>query len=190
MINNKPAPTDRPILEVIKNRWSPVAFSDKPLDEETVKTLLEAARWAASSFNEQPWNYVVGHKGDETHKKLGECLMEGNAWAKNAGVLMLSVANMFFAHKHKPNRHGMYDTGTSTGYMFLQATSMDIAMHEMAGFDAEKAREYFKISEDFEPCAMIAIGYPGDHDALEPDQKEREESPRVRRSVEEMIWKI
>ena len=180
MINSKPANPDHPILDVIKNRWSPVAYSNEPVAEEKVMSLLEAARWAPSSFNEQPWSYVVGFKGDETHKKLAETLNDGNAWAREVPVLMLSLASLKFSRNDKPNRHAMHDTGCATGFMFLQATGMDLYMHEMAGFDSDKAREFFKISEDYEPAAMIAIGHPGDSD---------EDSPRERKSVDEMIWK-
>lgn len=155
-----------------------------------MEALLEAARWAASSFNEQPWSYVVGHKGDETFEKLGDCLMDGNSWAKEAGVLILSVAKTFFEHKHKPNRHYMHDTGAASATLHLQATSMGLYMHQMAGFDVDKAREHFKIPEDYEPAAMGAIGYPGDHDALSEELKKREQSPRSRKSIQEMLWEV
>lgn len=190
MIQDKTARTNYPVIPVIANRWSPLAYSDKPVEKEKVMSLLEAARWAPSSFNEQPWSYVVGYKGDETHAKLADCLNEGNSWAKGAGVLMLSVAKTFFDHKHKPNRHYMHDTGCAGGFMFLQATEMNLYMHQMAGYDLERARKSFGIPEDFEPAAMIAIGYPGDHDALPDELKEREQSPRSRKSTEDLIWKV
>lgn len=189
MINNKPAPTDHPITDLIANRWSPIAYNDKPVEEEKVNTLLEAARWAPSSFNEQPWSYVVGRKGDEVHARLSECLAEGNSWAKEAAVLMLSVAKTFFEHKHKPNRHYMHDTGAASVLMAIQATDMDLVLHQMAGYDLDKARASFNISEDYEPAAMIAIGYPGDAESLPDDMKERQQSPRSRKSFADMIWK-
>lgn len=188
MINNKPAKTDHPILPVIQNRWSPVAFSDTPVEKEKVESLLEAARWAPSSFNEQPWQYIVGFQGDETHQKLADCLVEGNAWAKTVPVFMLSIAKTFFEHHHKPNRHYMHDMGMATMALVLQATDMDLATHQMAGFSLEKAREAFNITEDFEPGSMIAIGYPGSAEELPDDLREREEAPRVRKDSDEMLW--
>lgn len=189
MIHDHPAPTDKPILQVIQNRWSPLAFSDQPLSQDQVKTLLEAARWAASSFNEQPWQYIVGYKGDETYEKIAQSLTEGNRWAKNAGVLMISVAKKFFAYNGKPNRHYAHDTGAASALMHLQATDMELYMHQMAGFDIEKIRHDFNVGEDHEPIAAIAIGYPGEHEALPENWKEREEAPRKRKSLDQMVWR-
>lgn len=189
MINSKPAPAGHPMNDLIANRWSPIAYANKPVEEEKLKSLLEAARWAPSSFNEQPWSYIVGRKGDEFHTKLSECLAEGNNWAKESPILMLSVAKTFFDHKHKPNRHYMHDTGAASVLMAIQATDMDLVMHQMAGFDSDKARENFNINEDYEPAAMIAIGYPGDAESLPDDMKEREQTPRSRKPFEDMIWK-
>lgn len=189
MIHSKPAPVSHPIHELIANRWSPLSYLDTPLSLGQVQSLLEAARWAPSSFNEQPWSYVVGFKGDEIHAKLADCLKEGNAWAKTAPVLMLSVAKTFFDHNHKPNRHALHDTGAASVLMALQATEMDLAFHQMAGFDSEKARMLFGIGEGFEPVAMIAIGYPGDPSVLEAKMRGREEAFRSRKATEEMVWK-
>lgn len=189
MLTSNPAPTDHDIHELIANRWSPLALSDEALDESIVNSLLEAARWAASSYNEQPWQYVLGYKGDAVHEKLAECLLEGNSWAKEAPVLMLSVAKTFFEHKHKPNRHCMHDLGAASAQMHLQAVALGLAFHQMAGFDLEKARESFGIGEDHEPAAMIAVGKAGDVEALEEGLKEREKAPRSRKAFRDLIWK-
>ncbi len=189
MIKTNPAPATKPILEVIQNRWSPVGFSPKPVEEEKLETLLEAARWAPSSFNEQPWQYMVGRFGDPVHARLCECLNEGNAWAKNAGVLMLSVAKTFFEHKHKPNRHYLHDTGAASAYMVLQATEIGLLSHQMAGFSLEKARALFKIPADYEPGSMIAIGYALEAKDLTPEQREREAQPRVRKPAADLLWR-
>lgn len=189
MIESNPAPAENDILKVIQNRWSPLAFSGDSISEDQVASLLEAARWAPSSFNEQPWSYVVGHKGDEVHQKLSETLQEGNSWAKEAGVLILSVGKSFFDHKHRPNRHFMHDLGMATALLVLQATEMNLISHQMAGFDLEKARELFNIADDYEPGSMIAIGHPGDSGALSEDLKEREKAPRSRKPSSDMIWK-
>lgn len=189
MITSKPAETENRLLDVIRNRWSPHSFEDKPFEKEKIISLLEAARWAPSSFNEQPWSYVIGLKGDETFNKLSDCLFEGNSWAKNASVLMLSIAHKFFKHNDKLNVHYLHDTGAASGYLALQATDMDLVAHQMAGFDIDKVRELFNIGDEYEPASMIAIGYQGDADTLSDDLKERERSPRTRKEISEMIWK-
>lgn len=189
MINNKPAPTDHPIADLIANRWSPIGYTDKPVEDEKLNVLLEAARWAPSAYNEQPWSYVVGRKGDDIHTKLSECLVEGNSWAKEAPILMLSIAKNFFEHKHKPNRHGMHDTGAASTLMAIQATDLDLVLHQMSGYNSEKAKESFNINEDYESAAMIAIGYPSGAESLPGDMKEREQAPRSRKPFEDMIWK-
>lgn len=180
MINSNPAPADHPIHDLIKNRWSPRAFAEKTVESEKIDSLLEAARWAPSSFNEQPWRYVVGIKGDETHAKLTECLVEGNAWAKAAPVLMLSVAKKLFDRNQKPNRHYLHDTGAASTIMALQATELGLFIHQMAGYDLDKARELFHIDETYEPAAMIAIGYPPEN--LQP-------ADRTRNPIEDIRWK-
>lgn len=190
MINSKTANTQHSIISVIANRWSPLAYSDKSVEKDKVESLLEAARWAPSSFNEQPWSYIVGFKGDEVHDKLGECLMDGNSWAKKAGVLMLSVAKLFFEHGHKLNRHSMHDLGMATMNLVLQATEMDLITHQMAGFDLDKSRKLFEIGEDYEPGSMIAIGYAGDVNELSEDMKQMQEGDRVRKESEEMVWTL
>lgn len=190
MLTSNPADTDHQVASLITNRWSPLAIDSRELELEKILSLLEAARWAPSSFNEQPWFYVLGKKGDKTHEQLASCLMSGNSWAAEAPVLMLSVAKLFFDHKHKPNRHAMHDTGAASVLMHVQATELGLAMHQMAGFDVEKARELFKIGEDYEPAVMIAVGYPGEASALSPDLQKRESMPRSRKSVKDLIWEL
>lgn len=186
----KPAPTDTEVIEVIKNRWSTLAFDNEtPLEKEKVMILLEAARWAPSSYNEQPWQYIIGYKGDETHQKLAECLMEGNSWARKVPVLMLSVSSLNFQRNDKPNRHALHDTGAASVSMALQAQALGLGFHQMAGFNLEKARELFHLDEKHEPGSMIAIGYRGEIDSLAEDLKQRELSERQRKSPEQMIWK-
>lgn len=188
MINTRTAQTEHPILDVIANRFANMAFTEQEVEKDKIASLLEAARWAPSSYNEQPWQYVIGYKGDETHAKLAECLMDGNAYARTAPVLMLSVAKKFYAHNHSLNRHAMHDVGCASGYMYLQATSMDLGMHEMGGFSVEKARESFGIGDDFEPSAVIAVGYPGDPETLPDNVKQRAVAPRSRKAFGEMMW--
>ena len=190
MLNSKPAKTEFPVAELIANRWSPVGIDpEKPVSEEEVGSLLEAARWAPSSYNEQPWRYVVGYKGDERHGQLAECLVDGNAWAREAAVLMLSVAKLKFERNDKANHHAMHDVGAASVSMHLQATELGLAMHQMAGFEIDKARELFNIDETFQPVAMIAIGYERAAEQLADGLKERDLAPRQRKPHDELIWK-
>jgi len=192
MLNSKTANTSFRILDVIKNRWSPVGFDNtKPVEKEKIDILLEAARWAPSSFNEQPWSYIIGYKGDETHEKLAGCLVEGNSWAKDVYVLMLSIAKNFFEHQHKANRFHMHDTGAANACMHLQATAENLGMHQMEGFNVEQARKYFNINKDYTPASMIAIGYPAASTENLPEQlKQRDESERGRKPHEDLLWEF
>ncbi|MBN2086752.1 nitroreductase family protein [Candidatus Peregrinibacteria bacterium] len=189
MINSKPASVNFPILSVIQNRWSPLAFSDKPVEIEKINSLLEAARWAPSSYNEQPWQYIIGIKGEENHNKISKCLSKGNAWAIHAPLLIISIAKKFFELNNEPNRHYSHDTGMATMSLVLQATEMDLVSHQMGGFDIDKIKKLFDINDKFEPISVIAIGYAGNSDDLEDNLKEREKSPRSRKSFDSLIWK-
>ena len=171
-------------------RWSPRAFDERPVGSDLLRTLFEAARWAPSSNNEQPWRYIVAskdHKSDWT--RLFDCLVEGNRrWAGGAPVLVLSIASMQFEDDGKPNRHAFHDTGLATENLVLQATALGLVAHQMAGFDVEKARADLSIPSGCEPVAMIAIGYPGDPAALPERLRERELQPRSRRPIEEWTF--
>ena len=160
----KPADTQHPIHDLFKRRWSPRAFSDQPVEADTLRMLFEAARWAPSSNNEQPWRFVVANKDHQVEwNRLLACLVESNrAWAFRAPVLILSVASLNFEDDSKPNRHAFHDTGMAVENLVLQATALGLAAHQMAGFDVERARADLKIPPGYEPVAMIAVGYPGD----------------------------
>src|SRR5213078_4673493 len=136
----KPAPTDYPIEEILQRRWSPRAFSDRMVESEKLQSLFEAARWAPSTFNEQPWAFIVATKQNlEEHARLLSCLAEKNQqWARLAPVLMVSVAKLNFDKNGKPNRHAFHDVGLAVGTMIVQATSLDLFVHQMAGFAPEK----------------------------------------------------
>ncbi len=186
----KPAETKYPVHELLRRRWSPVAFSDRRVDPETIGSLLEAARWAPSSFNEQPWSFIVATKDEpaEFERLLG-CLVEGNiTWAKQAPVLMLSVAKLNFARNQKPNRHAFHDVGLAAANLVVQATSLGLAVHQMAGILPDKAREVYGIPEDYEVVAGIALGYPGDAAKLDEKLRRREQAPRSRKPLEEFVF--
>lgn len=156
----KPAHTDYPINELMRRRWSPRAFEEgRPVERESVLTLLEAARWAPSCFNDQPRRFLVFDGSDaQALERARACLSPGNAWALKAPVLMLSVARDTFEQNGKPNRWAQHDTGLATENLLLQAVELGLAAHPMAGYDADRARSEFGIPEGFTPIAMIAIG--------------------------------
>jgi nitroreductase len=154
-----------------------------------LKTLFEAARWAASSSNEQPWRFLVGRRGEETYQKIFDALVEFNqSWAKSAPVLVLSVAKKSFTAKGSPNRHNLHDTGAATAHLTLQATANGLHSHSMAGFDPEQVRASFAIPSDYEIGAVIAIGYFGDPASLPEHLHKMEVSPRQRKPLEEFVF--
>jgi len=186
----KAAKTEFPIHDLIRLRWSPRAFSDRPVEPEKLRSLLEAARWAPSSYNEQPWAFLVATRDDpEGFARLLSVLVVGNiTWAQHAPVLMLSVAKLNFEQNGKPNRHAFHDVGQATANLIVQATAMGLYAHQMAGFHVEKAREVFAIPEGWEPVAAIALGYPGDPDSLPAPLRDREFAPRTRKPLKEFVF--
>ncbi|MEQ1795194.1 MAG: nitroreductase family protein [Nitrospira sp.] len=187
---DKPAETQFLIHDLLKRRWSPRAFSERPVGRDALLTLFEAARWAPSSSNEQPWRFVVATKEEPAdYDRLLGCLLEGNRkWASRAPVLILSVARMNFEDEAKPNRHAFHDTGLATENLLLQATALGLVAHPMAGFDIEKAQADLKIPSGYEPVAMIAVGYPGELSVLPDYLQQRELKPRERKPLTEIAF--
>lgn len=185
----KPAPSDFPVHQLIRERWSPRAFADKPISPEVLRSLFEAARWAPSSNNEQPWAYIAATKDDKaSFEKVLGTLVEFNAgWAKNAPVLAIAVARLAFAKNNAPNRMAQYDTGAATALLSVEATAHGLAVHQMAGFDPQKARQTFAIPAEWEAVAALAIGYPGNPDTLPQPLKDRELAPRTRKPISEFV---
>lgn len=186
---HNPAKTDHPVHEFIRNRWSPRAFSDKTISPETLRSLFEAARWAPSSSNEQPWAFLVATKQDpENHAKTLRTLVEFNqAWAQHAPVLVIAVSEVEFARNKTPNRNAFYDTGAAVAHLTMEATARGLFVHQMAGFDPHKASELFSIPREWEPIAVFAIGFPGDPDSLPDKLRERELAPRSRKPISEFV---
>jgi nitroreductase len=184
----KPANTGAPVHELIRNRWSPRAFADKPVAPEVLQSVFEAARWAPSSNNEQPWAYLVATNDDaENFAKMVSILVEFNAgWAQHAPVLALSVAHLK-TREGQPNRVALHDVGSATAQLTFEANARGLLVHQMAGFDAQKARQFFAIPEDWEPVAAMAIGYPGDPQRLPDRLRERELAPRSRKPPAEFV---
>jgi nitroreductase len=187
----KPAATDVALHEFIRSRWSPRAFADKPVPAAVLRSLFEAARWAPSSNNEQPWAYLVGTRDDpENYAKVLGVLVEFNAsWAKNAPVLALSVAHLKMQRDGKPNRVALHDVGSASAQLTFEANAHGLRVHQMAGFDMEKARQTFAIPPDWEPVAAMAIGYPGNPDSLPEKLRERELAPRTRKPLTEFVMR-
>jgi nitroreductase len=185
----KPAPIDFPVHELVRNRWSPRAFADKAIPHDILQSLFEAARWAPSSSNEQPWAYLVAARDDkENFEKILSVLVEFNArWAKKASVLAIAVSQLAFAKNNTPNRNAQYDTGAATAWLSVEATARGLFVHQMAGFDLEKARQIFAIPAGWDAIAALAIGYPGDPDSLPQGLKDRELAPRTRKPLSEFV---
>lgn len=186
----KPADTDHPVHDLIRRRWSPRAFADREVEKDKLASLFEAARWAPSSFNGQPWHYIVATKDDPpAFARLRDCLRPQNIqWAQHAPVLMIAVAQLAISEERGPNRHAMHDVGLANGNLVLQAVALGLVVHQIGGFFPDKARQTFGIPEGFEPLTAIAVGYPGDPDDLPPEVKARELQPRERRPLSEFVF--
>ena len=176
--------------ELIEKRYSPRAFSEEPVEEEKIVSLLEAARWSPSSMNEQPWRFIVGVKGKgETFHKIYDTIFELNqVWAQNAPVLILAVAKEFNDRNKQDNRYAEYDLGQAIAHLTLQATSLNLYLHQMGGFNPDKARKLFNIPDDYIPISVIAVGYLGNVDALPEQLKVREKAKRNRKELSELVF--
>jgi nitroreductase len=174
--------SESPLNDLIARRWSPREFVDKPIEPEKLRSLFEAARWAASSFNEQPWRFIVATKDHpaEFERVLSTLAPKNQAWAKTAWALGISAAKKTFTHSGAPNRFGIHDAGAALANLMLQANSVGLYVHGMAGFDAEKARAEFGIPPEFDMGAAFAIGY------LEPETQPP--ATRTRKPLEETVF--
>lgn len=186
----KKAVTDHPIHELIAVRWSPYGFDGRPVPEADLRSLFEAARWAASSYNEQPWSYIVATQSDpEQFARLLSCLVDANqAWAKAAPVLVLCVVSLKFARNAKDNRAAVHDLGLAAGNLSLEATHRGLCVHQMIGIHPDKARDLYGIPENFEAWTAMAIGYPAEPATLPDALKERDLAPRRRKPLCEFVF--
>ena len=188
----KPAITQVAIDTTIASRWSGRAYdAAKPVPQEQLIALLEAARWAPSCFGDEPWRFIVWNKASNPQgwQQAFDCLVPGNqAWVVNAPLLVLVCADTLFGHNQQPNRFAQYDTGAAAENLCLQAASMGMMAHQMGGFDANLAREKFNIPAQYTVMAMISVGYPADIATLSGDVLARETAPRSRKPLSELFF--
>lgn len=189
-MSEKRALTDYPIHELLAERWSPYAFQERPVSQADLRSLFEAARWAASSYNEQPWSYLIATKENPEHfQQLLSCLVEANQiWAKDAPVLALGIASLRFTRNNQDNQAAIHDLGLATGNLVVEATARGICVHQMIGILPDKARDLFNIPEGFEAWTGMAIGYQGDPMTLPDALKQRDLVPRQRKPLVQFVF--
>jgi len=181
--------TDVPVEEIFLRRWSPRAFAKQAVADRDLKAAFSAGGWAASCFNEQPWRFLVGRKGDSAWTRILDALVASNqAWASSAPVLYASFAKRTFTLNDQPNRVAQHDVGAASAQIALQATALGLYVHGMVGFDPEKLRSAFKVPDDFESVACWALGYRGDPDDLSERLKQREIEPRQRKPLSDWVF--
>lgn len=185
----KQAPAVKGVLPVVLDRWSPRSFSSRDVSPADLKRVFEAARWAASAYNEQPWRYLVGTRNSLTHKKIFSTLIGFNqGWAGSAPVLILGVASTKFSHNGTDNTYAIYDLGAASSYLTLQAAALGLYTHQMAGFDQDAARKAFGVPDDYAFGSVIALGYQGEPAALGHEQLiALETEPRARKALSEFV---
>jgi nitroreductase len=189
VLEEEPKTCECPIHPLIAGRRSSHAFATTSVEPETLGSLMEAARWAPSSMNEQPWSFIVATKANQSDfDRLLGCLIEFNIrWAQHAPVLLLSVAKLAFA-SGEPNPHAFHDVGQAIANLTFQATVSGLVVHQIAGFDIEKARREFSIPQDYDPVAAAAIGYPGNSEELPEKLRKRDATPRTRKPLSEFVF--
>lgn len=179
------------ILEIIQERWSPYAFSSASVEDYKLKAMFEAAGYAPSCNNEQPWIFVYAtRKDDQVFNAYLDFLVDSNRiWAKDSYAIVISFARMNFNHSGKPNRYAFYDTGMAVSNLLLQAMAMDVYVHQMAGYSVEKVKKYFNLDGSIEPIAVMAAGYLGDGLNLSPELLKRDETRRPRKALTEFAFR-
>jgi nitroreductase len=184
------ATTDHPVNELIATRWSPYAFADRPVSRADLLSLFEAARWAASSYNEQPWSYIVATKDDAAEfPRLLSCLVEGNqAWAKNAPALALGCTTLNFARNNQPNAAAQHDLGLASATLVLEATARGLAVHQMIGILPDRARQLYHVPEGVLPLTGLAIGYAADPSTLPENLRPRDQARRPRKPLVQFVF--
>ena len=193
MTHPKHAAADHEVLDLIRERWSPRAFdAARSLSLDEIWRLFEAARWAPSSRNEQPWRFILTHRdhSPDAYQRLFSALTAGNqSWARTAPALILAAVQLVVEQTGETNRHAYYDAGQAVAYLTLQAQSQGLGIRQMEGFDHAIAREVCKVPDGFEPAVVMAVGYPGSPDALARDKhRAAEVAPRRRRKASDFVF--
>lgn len=188
---NRTAPTDIPIHQSLQKRWSPYALDpERMVSADDLHALFEAARWMMSSYNAQPWRYIVGtrDRSPEIRDQIFDVLLEGNQpWAQNAPVLALGIVQHNFEHNGEPNKAAVHDLGAASAGLTVEATSRGLAVHQMIGIDPDKARETFALADGLEPFTGLAIGYPGEASVIPHKYAQRDLAPRERKPLSNII---
>jgi nitroreductase len=190
MADPKVASTDHPIHNLLVRRWSPYAFLARPVPDDVLRSLFEAARWASSSYNEQPWAYIVATSSDSAaFERLLSCLVDGNqVWAKSAPVLALGCARLNFERNGHPNAVALHDLGQASCSLTLEATARGLFVHQMAGILPERARDIYRIPAGVQPLTGLAIGYLDDPGTLPENLRSRDLAVRVRKPLREFVF--
>jgi nitroreductase len=186
---NKPAETSQPVIDVIRNRWSPRAFTDQMVPKEVLTSLFESARWAASCNNSQPWRFIIATKENRAeYDRLLSCFNDRNqSWAITAPIIMITCADKNLP-TGSPSNYGFYDTGAAMAQFTAQASSHGVVVHQAQGILPDRVREEYGVPDDFDPCTGVAVGYQGEADVLPEDYAKREVLPRDRKPLEELVF--
>lgn len=186
----KTAVTDHPVHQLVSTRWSPYAWAERSVDPDDLLALFEAARWAPSSYNEQPWRWIVARREDEGgFAALLSTLVEGNqAWAQHAPVLAIGVTITRFSRNAKPNRAAEHDLGLAAASLTFEASARGLAVHQMIGILPERVRELYALPEEAQPLTGLAIGYAGEAADLPESLRERDLAPRARKPLAELVF--
>ncbi|MGE5401754.1 MAG: nitroreductase family protein [Ignavibacteriales bacterium] len=176
--------------ETIKKRLSPRAFSGKAIEEDVIISLFEAARWAPSGGNEQPWRFIFASINDlENFNKIVDTMSEGNrAWARNAPLLIIGITKLDRGISKQLNKYAYYDLASAVAYLTIQATTVDLFVHQIGGFNPAIIREQFEIPDNYDPAILLAVGYRGDPGTLPENLRVRELAPRIRKPLEELVF--
>ncbi len=178
-----------PVLDLILNRWSPRAMSGESIDHNQLMSLFEAARWAPSSYNHQPWRFIYAHRDTPEWDRLFNLLKPGNQqWVQNAAVLIVAISHHYFEHDNAFSRTHSLDTGAATENLALQGFSMGLIVHGMEGFDYERTAKDLAIPDTYTVEAMYAVGKPGSIAAL-PESLQQREKPSGRLPTDELVYK-
>lgn len=184
-------PTDHALSNALSARWSPYSFdSRREVSTDDLAAMFEAARWSASSYNAQPWRYIVGvrKRSQAVWEQVFDVLLEGNQpWAKNAPVLAIGLAEHNFVHNGKPNKAALHDLGAASASLTFEATTRGMVVHQMIGIDPDKARAVFKPGDSIEPLTALAIGYAGDAGSVDEEYAKRDSKKRERIPINEII---